>query len=444
MRHHSALVKQFVMGAAATLLLALGAGSARAQVPITFDDLDWTTDRGNIIFSTTGNLNAYPLRPGRNGANGNPADPRFNPLDSKRAVRRWVWPTTSDLSGITGGILPPTTSLSVTVDNPYFDGANGYLNKANSNIFLDSTQSPDSLNPWTPINGFTVPAPVDRADLNGFYFTFNPRETTGVPTDPPQAAAGDYGYTYAHHNDFVVIRGNNNDGPATDSELAALPNAAPNVYSAVHKVLINTAQSQPLAQWTLGSTLNANLGGNPVPAGTYNINLYSPGGGTFITHPGNVRLQHPNVLRAFARVSWGKNTVTGGAINFGTGVAGAGGVNDPTTSRIFLIDLSAPGYIPIGAAGQAAAVFPYDGNANDQIVVTLYSVTPDDPNDPTKYGPPDPVSGIQRTALVTADACQFTQENLDAEWRAGTWSASRCQRQFYRLVGRDFQPGCRL
>ena len=432
MRHYSALVKHFMLNTAAALLLTLGARPAGAQ--ITFDDLDWTTDRGNIVFATAGNLNAFPFRPGKNGATGNPLDPRFPKLDSKRAVRRWVWPTTTDLNGVTGGINPPTTSLSVIVDNPYFDNVTGlYLNKGDDNRFYDSIQytnpysadvSRNSLSQWTPGNGFVIPPPADRTVYGGFSFNFQSRESTGPPFDntyPPAAAQGDYGYAYAHHNDFIVARGTNanpTSSPATAAELAQLPNASAPVYAAVQNVLVNAANSQPLAQWTLGATLNQNVASDstqtppevPVPAGTYNISLYSPSGGTIIHHNPTTDIAHPNVKRALVRVSWGVNTVNNGVIQPGPGTAGGGGVNDPTTSRIYLMDLTAPGWLAVGQFGQAA-VFPYDGNKNNQIVVTLYSVTPDDPNDPAKYG--DPINNIPPTALVVADACRFTQENID-------------------------------
>ena len=320
MRHFSALVRNWMMGTAATLLLAVGARPSGAQ--IVFDDLDWTTDRGNIVFDATSH-NAIAHRPGLNGVTGNPAAANFPKLDSKRALRRWVWPTTSDLFGDTLNPVPTTTSVSVIVDNPYFDAAiNANLNKSNTAIFTDSIQSPDSLSLWTPGNGFTIPAPADRAISPAFSFSFTSRESdpTIIPPNPPDAATGDYGYTYAHHNDFFVDRaGTTPDGPATAAELALLPNADQRVYAAVQKVLVDTAQSQPLAQWTLGSVLSPNVGTGNVPAGTYNISLYSPGGGTIIHHNGGIDVAHPNLQRGFVRVSWGKNTVVGGVINPGTG-----------------------------------------------------------------------------------------------------------------------------
>lgn len=300
---------------------------------VIFDDLDWTTDRGNIIFAPTGsNLNAFPLRPGRNGVTGNPLDANFQKLDSKRAVRRWVWPATVDLFGNTANPVPTTTTVSVIVDNPYFDNVTGlYLIKGDDNRFTDSQQfynpappapavrdaSMDSLSVWTPGNGFVIPDPLDRTIYGGFSFFFTPRETTGPPFDnsyPPLAAQNDYGYTYAHHNGFIVNRGTAGSGPATDAELALLPNAAPNVYAAVQSVLVNPAQSQPVAQWSVGATLNTNVGNGNVPPGTYNISLYSPGGGTTIHHNATTAIQHPNVKRALVRVSWGANTTVNGVI----------------------------------------------------------------------------------------------------------------------------------
>ena len=114
MRHHSALVKQFLMGTAATLLLALGARPSGAQV--IFDDLDWTTDRGNIVFAPTGSNNERLPAAARTQrrAGQYPLIPEFAPLDSKRAVRRWEWPTTQDLGGDFGNPNPvprPTSGV---------------------------------------------------------------------------------------------------------------------------------------------------------------------------------------------------------------------------------------------------------------------------------------------------------------------------------------------
>ena len=139
----------------------------------------------------------------------------------------------------------------------------------------------------------------------------------------------------------------------------------------------------------------------------YTVDLWSPGSGTIIPDANNIQNTYPNVQRAFVRVSW-KNTINAdGTINLGTKAGGkytanAGGVNDPANSRIYAVDLSQPGWIHLGPSNASPASFPFGGDS-DQIVVTLYSVTPDNPLDTNLYN---------FNALVTADACRFTEQDV--------------------------------
>lgn len=432
MRRHSALVTKLIFGTVAMLMLVFASVASRAQfatpvppylspftVPVPFDGLDWLTDRGGILFdnvagsTTYGNLNVYPQRKGHNnvGPYGTPTPA----LDPHRGLLRWVFPRTVDLSTVGG-------TFTCTVDNPYAG-----WNKSDANIFYDSSQPIDATSRWLG-PGFTIPPLANRTGQSGFSFAFTPADPTN-PADPnpPADMQGDYGYTAAVHNDFVVNRGTNASGPATVAELANMPNVDYTVYKAVNDVLVNEYKTlaNPIAQWTIGTTLNTNYPAgslvpydgapnppNPATAPNarvvkYKVDLYSPGSGTIL----NDGFNHPNVGRAFVRVSW-KNTVNTAtnAINPGSPngsggyVAGAGGVNDPVNSRIYLVDLSAPGWIHLGPANSSAASFPY-GGGSDQIVVTLFSVTPDDPNDTTLY---------LQTPIVTADACRFVEQDTSS------------------------------
>ena len=469
MRHHKVLAKNFLLSTVTMLMLALGSSQLRAQfstptppyiappvVPTVFDGLDWLTDRGGFLFdgmplsaTAYGNFNVYPQRLGRN--NVGPYATPTPALDAHRGINNWNFPRSVDTNG------PGFTCI---VDNPYFNNnvmapGVGVWNKSFPGIFSDSSQPIDALTDWLG-KGFTIPPVANRA-TNGFSFTFSPVDPP-TAINPPSDAIGDYGYNLAVHNDFVVNRGNNPSGPATAAELAAMPNVDPAVYKAVQNVLIGEYNSRlnilgnPIAQWTLGTKLNYNydvtsntqypgfgavidplnpnqppteyispvpydgyplLAPSPATAPNlrtvkYNVDIYSPGSGTILPDT----FVHPNVQRAFVRVSWKKTVFQPGLvppppdnINPGTPdgmggyVAGAGGVNDPTNSRIYMVDLSQPGWIHIGAPNATPASFP-NGGGVDQIVVTLYSVTPDDPNDSTLYS---------KTALVTADACRFTE-----------------------------------
>lgn len=496
MRHYRALAKHFVFATTAALALALGAGRSGAQV--TFDGLDWTTDRGNVIFDAATNLNAHPTRQGFNGGpngivTGQPLAPNVN-LDSHRAVVRWTFPYNLDLQGATAVILNPATKLPSTVppttstdpalggspsapretliiDNPYRN-----FDKSDITIFNNSTQPltvngvgpsnfGDARNLWLPNqNAFVIPPTAQRSPYSGFSFSFIPSDATIMPDpfagNPGTDAEGDYGYVFATHNDFPISRSPRGGGvtsPITGAEVAQFPNAAPNVYSAVNAVLTReynnaftgVAGSRAVAQWIIGNRLNNNFTTfTPVtPATTpptfistpgglvaadpdtatfikqpnqrsvkYTVDIFSAGSGTQIADgPANSLVAHPNVLNAFARVSWRKTLNADGSINRGTEtapgsgvyVSGAGGINDPANSRIYVVDMSQPGFRPLGAAGAAPASFPEGGRNSDgtydEIAVTLFTITPDLLTDTNVYAYPP---------LVTADACRFTQQDI--------------------------------
>ncbi|MCS6777980.1 MAG: hypothetical protein RMJ43_06575 [Chloroherpetonaceae bacterium] len=345
--------------------LALLAGSGATHAQINFNALDWLLDRGNS--SITGG-NGTPWRPGYNDF--------LNPNNFPGyAVRRWVWPFTRDLNTGQGGL--PTNPV---VDNP---------NPADPRQPRTQPQGLGALSVLVngPALSWAIPAPASRAPGNGYSITL----------DPSAAYNFDYAYVPAIHNDFQVQRPNGQTSAVTDAEWAALPNVPPNVYRAVHETLVNTPQ--PYAIWTAGA----------IAPGRYSVQIYSPGSGTLIPNPDTGTPEpHPNVRRALVRVSWA-NTVAGGNPNMG-------GINDPRTSRIFVVNLDQAGWITLQGGGLGPASFPYDGNPNNQITVTLYALTPDrvqgNPGEAFRY------------PLVTADAIRLVPQALSSNPALGEIAGS--------------------
>ena len=404
-RGEGSLLRLLLRGAVA-LLLMTGAVTARAQVPIFFDGLDWTLDRGNTVFNGPGNINAnaMALREGRNDLDNPAAFPGV-------ALRRWVWPFTRDL---TFGVNQPTGSI---IDNPSaFDAAKRLTMPGNPEAslqldgngvpFIPAVQNarvnfaPAMIGTkgtfaganWKNPNlargtdtGF--PATSDyRTSFGGYSFSFDP--ANAQVGDPNNATTNDYAYTQAN---FVTI--------TRQDELARLlPNAPADVYRAVHlATLASQAAGQPIATWTSGDMVSST---GALRTGRYAIDIHSPGDGT-LDEAGVI---HANVRRAIVRVSWFQ-TVVGGAINYGTGAPGAGGINDPINSRLFIVDLEQAGWIRIVAGGGSQAAFPYGGGDN-QLAVTLYSITPDNLNSGHYGNPAVP-------PVVTADAVRFTPVLFD-------------------------------
>ncbi|HZP80477.1 MAG TPA: hypothetical protein VFB21_02450 [Chthonomonadaceae bacterium] len=354
MRHRSALFMLRGMLCAAALLLGL---AAQAQLPIT--SIDWLLDRGGI--NSAPGVNPPALRQGYNDFLAKQGAAFKN--SPGNAARKWVYPPTRDL-----GVV-------VIVDNPNPDG-----NKPKGPVGVTTAAPTGPVEPANStaqlrpnIGTWTFPAPANRAPFPGYSYA----------TDTTQAYTNDYAYVFAKHNDFIVTRGTGNTGPATPAELAQLPNAPSYVYNAVHQTLNTTAiGGQPTAVWTSGTQYtDANNNVVPLPVGRYFVDIYSPGDGTQIADQNGNLVAHPNVLRAFVRLSWGANPT------------------DPVTSRIFLVDLSQKGWIRIHGGSLGPAAVPYDGT--NPITVTLYSLTPDD----ITLGANSPYT---QTPIVTADAVRFT------------------------------------
>ncbi len=367
----------------ALVALACIASGAKAQNPngppatpftLPFNNFDWLTDRGQNTYFGTNNLasnppvygiNANGMRPGYNDPNlvGNSPGP---------AIFRWTFPFNYELPSYTGNPTGTTAQVPVTVDNPN----PSYLNK----LYTDPASYQGLAHSYLlPANTWTIPTGDNEAGIGGY----------ALPgTTAADGYYGDYAYITAVHNDFKVSRPNLLDSPATDAELAALPNAAAPVYAAVNSALIQNATT--VAVWSSG----------PLAAGRYSIRLYSPGAGYTVNPNDVLPIVNPNVSRAFVRVSWGPNTTPGGAPDPATLSTVGSPLNSLTTSRIFEIDPQTQGWIPLSAGGFSnSATFPCDGSNNDQIVVTLYSLTPDNVTSTVFNG---------RPPTITADAVQFT------------------------------------
>jgi len=367
MRHKSAL--SFGIISLCGLLLALAAMGAHAQFAFTNDD--WTLDRGALTLDA--NNNGLALRQGYN----NFTDLANQPF---HGLPRWVWPTGVDLLGAQNGGSNQTSGVSalnpIIVDNP--PGFPG-----NKEIF-DPNVTQNALSVWNT-NVFTVPPIAQRVPQAGFSFGTD-------PTDPNNF---DYGIATPQPVTITYTGSNGSTVTATTDQLTQLPYVPPQLYAAVNNALNN---AQPVAQWTMGNPiLPTALQGVTL---NYTVSIWSPGDGTLDAND----VPHPDLKHAFVRVSW-FHTVNGNTIN-NTGTPGGGGVYDVVNSRIYMIDLSGgPGWRVIGPYAASSttsvtpAVFPYNSNdPTSQIVVTLYVLTPDNPNDTSLYLHPP---------YVTADAVEF-------------------------------------
>ncbi len=360
------LLRKTGLSALIALLFALGTGTAQAQLPV-FNDADWLLDRGNIAFDGV-TTSGIPFRPGTNNIN----NPNNNP---GHGVLRFAFPRTYD---ITNG----TTPQNLYVDNPNGADPLNYSDTSGNSVRTSSTYTMQAgLNPQKMahayLNGaWTLPlVPADgtandyRSGLGGFSLT----------SDASKTYSFDYAFTLSTHNDFRIDLGNGQTRPATAAELAALPYTSTAVYAGVQNALVN--DTHPTATYSSGAY---NL-----VVGNYNVAIYSPGDSTNI---GGTR--HSNVHRAMVRVSWRRTVDNNGAIV-------KANVENPVFSRIYEVDLSQAGWIPVQGAGSGQPVFPIDGDLRDQIAVTIYSISPE-----TYSGANDPV--YASAPIVTADAVRFT------------------------------------
>jgi len=372
MRLQHTLVKWATVSILAGLAFVLPARTAHAQT--VFTNLDWILDRGNTaLYGTPGRQNAAAINAGIGNLGSSTSHPG-------PAVPLTYWPFSRDLNNLRDSSLP----TRVIIDN-YNPAVAPSAFRTNPVTDITVTPKVYPVPGQSNFNGaWTIPLPANRTPFGGFSFN----------TDPTDATNFDYGYVFAQHNDFNILR---NDGaltPATRDELASLPNVSPNVYKVVHNTLKNTVA--PTAQWSSGQVLGP---------GRYAVEMYSPGDGTLVDNGSGTLLVHPNVTRALVRVSWANTVNFSDPTNPFSQTINQAGVDDVVNSRIFLIDLSQKGWIRLSAGGLGPAAFTYDGSTNNQLVVTLYAITPENLNSPLYVTSP----------LVTADAVRFVPVNLPTQ-----------------------------
>ena len=366
------LLRKTGLSALLALLFALGAGgAAQAQLPL-FGDVDWLLDRGNVSFDAT--TSGIPLRQGINNIN--------SPANSPgHGARRFNFPRTFDLTNGT------TNSPSLIVDNPNdadpqnFSDTNSHNVRTSSAYPMQTGLDPQQMAHAYLNGGWTLPLVPADGSVNDYRA---PKQGFSINSDPTKFYSFDYAFVLAAHNDFAVNRPNGQITSATPAELAALPNVSPEVYAGVQNALVN--DTHPTATYASGAY-------NLQP-GTYGVDIYSPGDGTYTGG-----ISHPNVKRALVRVSWFRTVDAAGNIV-------KANTDNPTFSRIYEVDLSQAGWIRVQGGGGAQTVFPYNGiDPRDQIAVTIYSISPE-----VYTGANDPV--YPSAPMVTADAVRFTANTI--------------------------------
>jgi len=301
--------------------------------------------------------------PAREGHNG---DPGLNHTLNRQLGPTWVWPASRDMPA---EIVTDNTTLPTPGPSP-------------------TGQSFEVAGTWT------WPAASSRA------------AGAWPPSDADYAKLGDYVHHFAEVNSFL--------GTVGLDVLAGLPNldVAPvpdpdnpgqlvTLYGLIERQLRNSAN---YARWSFGAAYPAgtlqgtmDVGGTPLKSDLrYAVYLRFPASGTFIADGNGDLRAHPNADHAFVRVSWGAD------------------VNDPATSRIFMLDTGQTGgfWLRIRTDASDDRYFPYDGT--NPIRVTLYTVVPEDVNDADRY-PYKPV--------ITADAVRLVPEALRGEINAPAVSA---------------------
>jgi len=403
---------------------------AGAQATLTYDWTDWLSDRGDWWYG-----NAATPNPTQAAGNTIPAPYSFyrlgydaffsptmmqaptvpttqvpNPANNPGlASRMWVWPRAEDLAfwdpasyaaGNEGNVLLDIQNnqlAAIVVDNP--NSLDTTLNPRTNvpKALQTGTEAPSSA--VTPAAfGATIPTNTQWS-LSPNVVAGTVNQGTGFSLDgaPNNLWYEDYLYTLATGADLTkdfqvttTVNGGTTTRPVTDEEFASLPNVDPAVYLAVDQTLQNPAEGAlPFAQWTSGNMPFMVRNGFAASAANpqyYYVDFYSPGSGTLIPNAAGQLTTHPNIQRAFIRISWGANYL------------------DPTTSRIYVISLDPGGWQRIHSSaagyengGLGPVLIPYDGT--NQLTVTLYAITPDNVADTGTYLTPP---------LVTADAVTFT------------------------------------
>lgn len=343
--------RQTYSGVRAVALIGALLFMAGAQAQ--FTDRDWIHHRGG------------PTRQGRN------ADPGLDHTLNRTMGPVWVWPPSRDMPA------------EIVVDN-------------------------NTLTPGGPIP-------------TGQYFERSGSWTyaqTGLrapggwpPSDADSTRIGDYFYHFAVTNTTLSALGVETLKALPNTDYTPIPDPAnpgqqTTLYGLVDRALRTSTR---YARWTFGTRypLNTYQGtvnispdlarATPLAAGVrYAVYIRLPASGTLIPET-NVDLRaHPNADHVFVRVSWGAD------------------VNDPKTSRIFLLNFGQTGgfWLRVRSGPGDDRYFPYDGT--NPIRVTLYADVPDNVDDTEKY----PVKPI-----VPADAVRLVPESLRGEIHAPAVSA---------------------
>ncbi len=335
------------------LVAAMAAACLAASAGAQFTDKDWLQHRG----TTT-----------RQGHN---ADPGLDHTLNRSLGPVWVWPPSRDMPA------------EIVVDNSKLP-----------------PPAPNATGQGFETSGSWVwPAAASRA--SGAW----------PPSDADRDKIGDYVYLEAIANARLqaigtdVLKGlpNLDYAPIPDPDN---PTQTTTLYGIVEKELRNSSH---YARWSFGTKYPVNTyqgtvnvspdaaNATPLAPGVrYAVYIRFPASGTLIDHDGAPRA-HPNADHVFVRVSWGAD------------------VNDPVTSRIFMLDFGQTGgfWLRVRSGAGDDRYFPYDGT--NPIRVTLYADVPDNVDDSDAY-PYKP--------LVTADAVRLVPESMRGDVHAPAISAA--------------------
>jgi hypothetical protein len=289
--------------------------------------------------------------PTRQGGNGDPG------LITQQLVKTWTWPPTAEIP---------------------------------AEIISDNFPLPPPAYVATN-RGFTVTGTWVYPNLNDRQFDAWPPITLGA-ADPNKPQD----YVWAEPETDTLLSGYGVD------LLSRLPNlgtdaASADAYRQIDQDLNETVNpTLHYARWSFGTTYpygtfqgTKNVGGNPTavppvlptpiaPNQRYAVFIRFPSSGTLDN--GTPR---PNTDHVMARVSWGA------------------AINDPKTSRIFMLNFGQTGgfWLRIRNGAGDDRFFPYDGV--NPIQVTLYTRTPDDAQLPD-----------QNKSIIVADAVRLVPEAM--------------------------------
>ena len=233
------------------------------------------------------------------------------------------------------------------------------------------------------VDNTILPVPLPIANATGQSFTVNgawsyalnapPNDIRAIgawpPTDLLPDKTGDYAYVRPLHS--AVLGEATAADPTTGVSyttgtdvLAKLPNLGADVASsAIYKAIdAELAAAATYAQWSFGTQYPVgtrqgalDVGTRPLAANQrYAVYIRFPASGTTIGGAANANADHVMV-----RVSWGLN------------------INDPITSRIFMLNSGQTGgfWMRVRTGAGDDRYFPYDGV--HPVVVTLYNLVPD-------------------------------------------------------------------